>query len=108
MVDGDGGDDRGGAATARRRHHRRRHHRLASPSPVGVTLAVGVPLLLLDDLIVFVSDNLLQVRPQKAVLLLEAAPDDAAAEEEQSEDWRQLYKNRSSRKIDSRRLFSRE
>ena len=53
---------------------------------MGVTLAVGVPLLLLDDLIVLVSDNLLEVRPQEAVLLQEAASEDAAAEEEKGED----------------------
>ena len=84
LVDSDGGGNRGCAA--RRCRRRRRRRRLAPSSPVGVTLAVGVPLLLLDDLIVLVSDNLLQVRPQKAVLLQEAAPDDAAAEEEERED----------------------
>ena len=49
-------------------------------APVRVALAVGVPLLLLDDLVVLVPDNLLEVRPQEAVLLLEAAAEDAAAE----------------------------
>ena len=81
LVHSDGGGD--GGCAARRCHRRSRW----SPSPpVGVALAVGVPLLLLDDLIVFVADNLLQVRPQEPVLLQEAAPDDAAAEEEQGED----------------------
>ena len=83
LVDGNGGYNR---SCATRRRHRRHRTPLASPSPVGVTLAVGVPLLLLDDLIVFVSDNLLEVRPQEAVLLEETASVDAAAEEEQGED----------------------
>ena len=82
LVDSDGGGNRGCAAW----RCRRRRRRLAPSSPVSVTLAVGVPLLLLDDLIVLVSDNLLQVRPQKAVLLQEAAPDDATAEEKERED----------------------
>ena len=83
MVDGDGGDDDRGCA-GRGCGHRRRC--LTSPPPVGVTLAVGVPLLLLDDLIVLVSDNLLEVRPQEAVLLQKAASEDAAAEEKEGED----------------------
>jgi hypothetical protein len=42
-------------------------------SPVGVALAVRVPLLLLHDLIVFVSHNLFEMRLEKAVFLLQPA-----------------------------------